>query len=57
MLQAQFVIVATDTRDGSRFECFTWCRDADSGIARAKREAVRFGMAAHLADYRAEAIN
>jgi hypothetical protein len=29
--------------DGSEFECFAWCRDAASGIARAWREAPKFG--------------
>jgi hypothetical protein len=35
-------IVATDA-NGERFHCFTWTRDAASGIARAEREAKEFG--------------
>lgn len=34
--------------DGTVFECFTWTRDAASGIARAYRDAKEFGI--ELAD-------
>jgi len=54
-MQARFYIVATEIATGERFECFTWTRDAESGIARAKSDAVKFGMADKLTDYRAEA--
>ena len=30
--------------DGTVFECFTWTRDAASGIARAYRDAADFGV-------------
>jgi len=30
--------------DGSVFECFTWTRDAASGIERAYRDAADFGV-------------
>lgn len=54
-MEVRFIIVATVIATGERFECFRWTRDADSGIARAKSEAVRFKMADKLTDYRAEA--
>ena len=31
--------------DGSVIELFRWCRDEASGLARAKAEASRFGIA------------
>lgn len=52
----RFRILATDKTTGEAFLCFTWTRDAQSGIERAKREAVRFKMADNLTDYRAEPI-
>jgi hypothetical protein len=55
-MTVRFVIVATEIATGERFECFHWTRDAASGVERAKRDAVRFGMAAKLADYRAEPV-
>jgi len=42
-MQVIFVIFARKA-DGSEFECFHWCRDAQSGIARAFADAKRFGV-------------
>lgn len=56
-MEPRFNIVATEIETGERFHCFTWCRDALSGIERAKRDAVRFDMADKLTNYRAEPIN
>jgi hypothetical protein len=47
-------IVATDVRTGEEILLFHWTRDADSGIERAKRDAVKFGMFEFLTGYRAE---
>lgn len=55
-MQVRFAIIATEIATGERFECFTWTRDAVSGIERAKRDAVKFGMADKLTDYRAEPV-
>lgn len=55
-MRVRFTIVATEIATGERFECFTWTRDAASGIERAKRDAVKFGMADKLTDYRAEPV-
>lgn len=41
MLPVTFKIWAR-REDGTEFECFAWCRDAESGIARAWREAPMF---------------
>lgn len=38
-----FEIFARKT-DGTVFKCFTWSRDEKSGIERAKRDAVTFGV-------------
>ena len=46
-----FQIFATDGF-GKGFFCFTWCRDAASGIARAKADAIYFGRT-DLRDFRA----
>lgn len=46
-----FKILATDA-SGQRVECFTWTRDAASGIERAEREAQDFGRS-DLSDFRA----
>jgi hypothetical protein len=50
----RFRILATDTATGEEFECFTWTRDAASGIRRAYSDAERFGMI--IRDARAEAV-
>lgn len=42
-MQVTFVIFARKD-DGSEFECFRWCRDAQSGIDRAFIDAKRFGI-------------
>jgi hypothetical protein len=55
-MQPKFTIVATDKSTGDRFVCFTWTRDAESGIARAKSDAVKFAMADALENFRAEVI-
>lgn len=55
-MQVRFIIVATAITTGERFECFAWTRDAASGIERAKRDAVKFGMADKLTDYKAEPV-
>lgn len=52
----RFAILATVIETGETFECFTWTRSAESGIARAKADAVRFGHAGKLTDFRAERI-
>lgn len=48
-----FAIKARKT-DGSVFVCFTWTRDEASGIERAKRDAVKFGV--ECVEFWAEAI-
>jgi len=50
----RYLITATD-KTGQEVQCFTWTRDPKSGIARAKREAVEFGMD-DLHDFRAYPI-
>lgn len=40
-MEVKFVIWAR-REDGSEFECFAWCRDEASGIARAWSEAPKF---------------
>jgi hypothetical protein len=47
-------IVATDVRTGEEILLFHWTRDANSGIERARRDAVKFGMSEFLTGYRAE---
>lgn len=42
-MKVKFVIFARKV-DGSEIECFRWCRDAKSGIARAFIEAEQFGV-------------
>lgn len=42
-MEVRFVIFGLRA-DGSALELFRWTRDAASGIARAQREAVEFGM-------------
>jgi hypothetical protein len=42
-MKVKFVIFARKV-DGSEFECFRWCRDAKSGIERAKTDAKKFGV-------------
>ena len=36
-------IIYVETITGEVFEAFTWCRDKESGIARARQEAPEFG--------------
>jgi len=43
MFAVRFAIIGIRA-DGTELELFRWTRDAASGIARAKREAVEFGM-------------
>lgn len=38
--------IFADTTDGRTIKCFTWCFDLESGIARAKADAVKFGIEA-----------
>lgn len=52
-MTVRFIIVATVIETGEPLELFTWTRNIIDGIARAKRDAVRFGMADKLTDYRA----
>lgn len=42
-MEVQFVIKARKV-SGEVFECFRWTRDAVSGVERAKRDAVKFGV-------------
>lgn len=42
-MKVTFVIFARKA-NGSEFECFRWCRDEQSGIARAFTDAKRFGI-------------
>jgi hypothetical protein len=50
----RFRIFAT-AKDGAEFFCFSWCRDAASGIERAKADAIKFDRA-DLHDFRAVSI-
>ena len=42
-MEVKFIIFARKA-SGEVFECFRWCRDAESGIARAYTDAKRFGV-------------
>jgi len=42
-MEVKFTIFARKS-DGEVFECFLWCRDAASGIARAFSDAEKFGI-------------
>ena len=42
-MEVKFVIFARKS-NGEIFECFRWCRDAASGIARAFSDAEKFGI-------------
>ena len=42
-MEVRFVIKARKV-SGEAFECFRWTRDAVSGVERAKRDAVKFGI-------------
>lgn len=42
-MEVKFVIFARKA-DGEVFECFRWCRDEASGIARAFSDAEKFGI-------------
>lgn len=44
-MNARFVIFV-ETAAGEVIRAFTWSRDAASGIARAKKEAIMFGLPA-----------
>lgn len=50
----RFRIFATNATTGEEFECFTWTRDAEAGIARAYRDAADHGVVVH--SVRAEAM-
>jgi hypothetical protein len=52
-MEVKFIIKARKV-DGSEFECFRWCRDAESGIARAFADAKRFNV--DIVDAWAEAV-
>jgi len=43
LMEVKFVIFARKV-DGEVFECFRWCRDAQSGVDRAFADAKRFGV-------------
>jgi hypothetical protein len=45
MFAPRFVIFV-ETISGDIIRAFTWCRDEASGIARARRDAVDFGVTA-----------
>jgi hypothetical protein len=40
----RFSIIAVNVATGEEFECFTWTRGEEAGIARAYADAERFGM-------------
>lgn len=42
-MEVKFIIFARRT-SGEVFECFSWCRDAQSGVDRAFADAKRFGV-------------
>lgn len=42
MLTPQFVIFV-ETTAGQIIRAFTWCRDEQSGLARARRDSIEFG--------------
>lgn len=44
-MEPKFVIFV-ETAAGETIRAFTWCRDEKSGIERAKRDAVEFGVTA-----------
>jgi len=50
-------IIADEIETGKRFFCFTWTRDPQDGIERAKRDAKVFGMDGKLTNFRAEPSN
>lgn len=52
-MEVRFVIKARKV-SGEVFECFHWTRDGASGIERAKRDAVKFGV--EIADVWAEEV-
>jgi hypothetical protein len=56
MTAPRFQITAYNRDTKSRFYCFTWTRDAASGIERAKRDAVLFDLDGVLTDFRAEPV-
>lgn len=51
-----FTITAFDPKKNARIVLFTWCRDAESGIRRAIKEAPDFGQA-HLTGFKAEPVS
>jgi hypothetical protein len=44
--RADMLEIYADTADGRTIKCFTWCLDLESGIARAKADAAKFGIEA-----------
>lgn len=52
-MEVRFVIKARKV-SGEVFECFHWTRDDVSGVERAKRDAVKFGV--DVIDVWAEAV-
>lgn len=42
MLVPRFIIFV-ETSTGQIIQAFTWCRDEASGLARARRDAIKFG--------------
>ena len=51
----RYRIMAKNKIIGEDFYCFTWIRDPDAGIERAKKEALIFGHS-ELGDFRYELI-
>jgi hypothetical protein len=47
-----FHIFGIRRADGCPEHLFAWCRDAESGLARARREARSFGREDDFAEYR-----
>ena len=52
-MEVTFIIFARKA-NGEVFECFRWCRDAQSGVNRAFADAKRFGV--NIIDAWAEAV-
>jgi hypothetical protein len=47
-------ITAWDKTEAKRIVCFTWAKNAESGIAKAKEEARNSAFLWHLTDFQAE---
>ena len=56
MATVRHLIVASKITTGERVECFSWTRNAQDGIDRAKYEAKLDGTAKTLTNFRAEPI-